>query len=171
MILVVGKNPLNQEIATQLPNINESQCFVVDIDQQFFTAQLSPEDFISYLLKNTDISLIRDIYLIVSEIQPNHPLGVFAHHLSRMLLEFHQKKINVHVISYLSSDVTLLVPPNQQDKQWKIVGINEENSKNLSYENLLANKNQKELFKNANLLVWLDDPQQTFDGTAYVWGE
>jgi hypothetical protein len=176
MILIPGNNPINQEIADHLLRkygTHAGSQFIIDVDQQFFTKELSPEAFATYLMEKIDFLPTQDIYLVVSEIHPGHSLGVFAHHLSRILSEHYQKKINIHIPSYQSSSVTFIVPPDSQEQQWKIFGVNDANlkNKNVSYETLLENENKHCIFANENLLEWMNDPQQTFDGTAYVWGE
>jgi hypothetical protein len=160
--------PWNQKVTNCFTQDSKNRYVIVDIDQSFFTKNLSPDKFASQLITEGLSPDIQDIYLIVSEIENDHPLGVFAQQLTTILAERYQRKIKIHIPSYFSCYKTLLVPPDE-DNKWRIFGINETNKN--SYESLLINQNKKCVFENENLFEWLNNPQQTFDSVDYVWGE
>lgn len=145
-------------------------CFVIDIEQQFFRKNITPEQYAAELIKSILPHSIHDLYLLTSEIEQNHFMAVFAHQLSQALLELHHRKINVHIPTYLSCEMTLIVPAKENDP-WKIYGINHSNlnQTDLSYEKILAEKDKEIIWEGNDILEWMNNPQQTYNGSAYVW--
>lgn len=175
MLILMNQNTNNQRSAeflqsNHLGSDDQSHCFVIDIEQQFFKKNITPEQFVTQLLESGLPDSIQDIYLLTSEIEQNHFLAVFAHYLSRIFAEHHRRMINVHVPTYLSCEMTLIVP-SAENNHWKIYGINrsEVEQNDLSYENILAAKNKKMIWEGNNLLDWMNDPQQTYNGRTYTW--
>lgn len=163
MLILMDKTPINKLAAqylltNQLDSENDTSCFIVDIEQKFFKKNITPEQYAADLMKSGLPDFIKDIYLFTSEIEPNHFMAVFAHHLARCFAEFHGRKINVHISSYLSSEITHIIPPENNNGSWKIYGMSRENL-----------QSKKLIWEGKNILEWMNDPQQTYSGRAYAW--
>lgn len=146
----------------------EDKCFIVDIEQTYVTKKTTPEKFTSQLIITNSI---KDIYLLVSEITQRHSLVVFANLLARELAEHHDKQIKVHVISSLNFDITFLIPPNKNSKNWQVYGVNPDNEIEHPTVAMLSKLAEKKLiWEGGDILDWMNSPQQTLSGVSYVWG-
>ncbi len=173
MLILMNKNENNQKAAEYLQKIHadadDKRYFVIDIEQHFFKKNITPEEYAANLIESGLPDSIQDIYLLTSEITQDHFMAVFAHHLARCFAEFHHRTINIHIPSYLSCEITLIVPPIEN--QWKIYGINRSDLTHaeLSFATIFAEKNKNLIWEGSDLLEWMNDPQQTYSCKTYVW--
>lgn len=175
MLILMNKSDNNQKSAECIQTYHadaedSSKCFVIDIEQKFFKKNITPDQFATQLLNLKLPASIQDIYLLTSEIEKDHFLSVFAHHLSQVFSKNHHRKINVHIPTYLSKEMTLIVPPEGKNS-WKIYGINRSDlpQSDPSFNTILEAPNKQLIWEGNNIFEWMNDPQQTYNGIAYVW--
>jgi hypothetical protein len=145
------KNILELSDLSDLKQLKDKSCFIIDLDEEL-NKNISPQTFAQKLIENGFAESVQDIYLLSNETIINKSLTVFAHQLSTALAELHARQINVHIASHISYQSTTIIPPDK-NKEWEIIGDNEVR------------------WKGEDILKFLDDPQHTFNGVAYVWGE
>jgi len=177
MIILMGKNALDQRIARMLSNTykdshlvdfqegtshiysNDSKCFIIDLDSQTPLCESYTPDHFAYKLKSLNLTPnVSHIYLIHSDLSAHHRSIVFAQRLARCLAKGFQHKTNIHVSTNLNSEKTILMPPADNETEWCIYGMGSRDAKQL-------------VWHGKDLMHWMDDPQRTFNGTAFAWGQ
>lgn len=138
--------------------------------------KMSGKDFADQLIQ-MDLPLgIRDIYMIMSDVNPDKSLMAFCNDLAKAFAQCFHRKIAVHAPVQLGYDMTILMPT--KSGKWQIYGL---------YDNgMIANKLLKEkthldfdyiktlsdkvlLWEGTDIQKYLDDPQKIYDGISYVW--
>lgn len=175
MLILKENNEINQQTAHYLQanhlDSDTTKYFIVDIEQHYFKKNITPEKFVAQLIQSKLPDSIQDIYLLTSEIEADHFLAIFSHHVSRIFSEKYKRKITVHVPTYLSCDMTLIVPDKEKNS-WKVYGINRSDltADEKSFDKLLLTKNKKSVWEGQDLLEWMNDPQHAYQGISYAWG-
>ena len=125
MIIVTTPNKMNCETAEffqtliqYYPDMNLNVAdgdtlFVLDLNYNGdFQRHLSPDLFVEQLIKKGLPVHIKNIDLIVSDINPQKKLSVFAQEMVNYLnKKNHERAMTVHVITDLNYKITMIDPP------------------------------------------------------------
>ena len=173
MIIVTTPNKMNCETAEffqtliqYYPDMNLNVAdgdtlFVLDLNYNGdFQRHLSPDLFVEQLIKKGLPVHIKNIDLIVSDINPQKKLSVFAQEMVNYLnKKNHERAMTVHVITDLNYKITMIDPPKADSSLWKVYGFkklifipskNEE-----AYRALLKEQSKILLWEGADITQWL----------------
>lgn len=159
-----------RDAESKMNNLKDNQCFVIDIDASCGFSEFTADFFARQLMQCHLPSTVKDIYMIVSDMKSHHAIMTFAQGLSIAFARDYQKKINIHVVSSLNFDVTLIVPSEKNNK-WVVYGFDDTENSFESYDDANVIQNKKILFEGENILDWMDNNQRILNGINYVWSE
>lgn len=160
MIILLSNDEINKKIAEVLeesPSLPKLEsCAIIDINDknQLSKNILTPELLVEKLIQIKLPQSIKDIYLLVSEVSSEYPLSVYAHNLSKILSEKLHHQIKTHIVSSLNYDMSI-INFSSEEPIWKVYGE--------------TNEQKTLLWEGDNILDFMNSPQQTFDGKAYVF--
>lgn len=173
MIIVTTPNKMNCETAEffqtliqYYPDMNLNVAdgdtlFVLDLNYNGdFQRHLSPDLFVEQLIKKGLPEHIKNIDFIVSDINPQKKLSVFAQEMVNYLnKKHHERAMTIHVITDLNYKITMIDPPKADSSLWKVYGFkklifipskNEE-----AYRALLKEQSKILLWEGADITQWL----------------
>jgi len=156
-------------------NRNSNICVIIDLNEenQLTKENILPETLVKKLIDRGLPNTIQDIYLLISELTTDYPLPIYAHQLARFFSESYMHLVKIHIPSSLSYSMSMISLPLKD--QWEVFGINKsdipEGISEISLDQLLAIKNEQQIWEGKDILGWMGTPNQTYTGIAYVWGE
>lgn len=160
MIILLNEDEINKKIFKFLEESNSlsklESCAIIDIHDksQLSKNKLTPERLVDKLIQHELPQSMKDLYLIVSEVSSEYPLSVFAHNLSKILSEKLHHQINTHIVSSLNYDMSI-INFSSEEPIWQVYGE--------------TNGKMTLIWEGNNILDFMNSPQQTFDGKAYVF--
>lgn len=194
MIIIMKESEINRKAAEALMRIynisnlylysdailkmredDSSYCIIIDFNDESHLAKnsISPQQFSAKLMAAGLPKTVKHVYLLVSEVSAEYPLSAYAHHFALNFAEVFQRKIAVHTVSSLNFEMSVLALSSKET--WQIYGLRKENLptaiEEASSELLPKINNKKLIWEGENILDYMQSPQQTFDGTAYVWSQ
>lgn len=149
--------------------------FILDLDTDgHFQENKIPHLFAMELNMREVMNNVDDIYLLVSDVNVNKRLSVFANRFAKELTQLEDRRIRVHILTSLNYDMTFVVAPDSERK-WQLYGIYEEdflsNNLNLNLDTLHNFKNKNLVWEGEDILQCLNDPQNTYYGVSYAWSK
>lgn len=148
--------------------LNDNDLIIVDITaDDGFSTLFKPNKLADFLIKKNLTSNVQTITLLISDINPKNSLIAYAGELANALKKS-ALDIKIQIATDLNSSLTLLLPPDSANDNWKIYGLSGIAYTDISdsqYDKLIISNNKKLLKEVPDILAWCKDPERQFQST------